>query len=103
MMVQNGPCPCTFRENICPDNLYWPVRRSSATFPTQFEIIVDGLILKIEKHFYSSVNSFCNRGVVVTYAKVWILIFLIPRICRPELVFVKSPIVYCIIVIVCCN
>ena len=50
-MVQNGPCPCTFKENICPDDLYWPVRRSSATFPTQFAVIVDGLILKIEKHF----------------------------------------------------
>ena len=45
-MHQKGPCPSTLSEKICPDNLYWPVRRNSGIIPCHLVVIVEGSNLK---------------------------------------------------------
>ena len=46
MMVQKGPCPLTLSAKTCPDNLYWPVKRSSGICASNCEVIVTGSTLK---------------------------------------------------------
>ena len=101
MMVQKGPCPLTLSAKTCPDNLYWPVKRSSGICASNCEVIVTGSTLKriISQRQINDGISITFTNLLNTYENDFTLSLANPRICISEQMLVKSPILYSTLVL----